>query len=67
MRIRIIEYFDYCWQKKISKDNQIDFSFFSRPLETQIHYFLKKELIKGVPFFQELESAEILWIIKNLK
>jgi hypothetical protein len=49
--VRIIEYFDYCWQKKISKDNQIDFSYFSRPLETQIHYFLKKEIIKGVPFF----------------
>lgn len=67
IRIRIIEYFEYCWQRKITKANSIDFSYFSRSLEANMHYFLKRDLIKEVPLFQNLDSAEILWIIKHLK
>ncbi|KRX03617.1 Cyclic nucleotide-binding protein [Pseudocohnilembus persalinus] len=64
---KVLEYFDFCWEKKKLVENITDFSLLSKPLQKEIHFHLHRDIIKNVPLFKELELNEIVWIIQRLK
>jgi hypothetical protein len=57
VKLRTMEYFDFCWRKNIifDKDNY-DFSDLSTKLQQEIMFHIRSNTIKEIPLFEDLDN-----------
>lgn len=68
LRSSIVEYFDFCWSKKlIFKNDLCNFNELSKTLINDCQLVKHKDTLTNVPLFSRIELNELSWIVNNMK